>query len=333
MGLSLLFEGFNYTSNYNGDFSHADAYADMLATGVNAVALTPENGIDVGKSGVFQNLSAKPGNDLNATLGYFEPTSAVAAQIKASRASGQSVIVRPFIDFLDATVTGVATGTYTDDVWRAHYRPANIKAFFDPRIPTSYTSFIVGQARAAQAAGAQLFDIGSELDPLVTTKTLAYWTSLIKSVRTVFKGQLTYSAHWIDGGAGGSIGTIPVSFWTQLDYVGVDAYVPASNPISLGPGRRYRSIRKSPPLSAASRRSIISRAWPTPRASRPSSPSSATPMLRTRRRTRSIKKACPTMRGRPHSTARSSTPGGLRAPPHSSEPTCSTGTRASRTAA
>src|SRR5262249_46886598 len=79
-----------------------------------------------------------------------------------------------------------------------------------------------------------LLSIGTELDQLAGSAYLAYWTDIISSVRAVFSGQLTYSAIWDDaispwqGHNGLAAGTgnlaTQVSFWSQLDYVGLDAY-------------------------------------------------------------------------------------------------------------
>jgi hypothetical protein len=44
---------------------------------------------------------------------------------------------------------------------------------------------------------------------------------LIKKIRTVYKGKLTYAANW------DNYQTVP--FWQELDYIGVDAYFPISD--------------------------------------------------------------------------------------------------------
>src|SRR5262249_927011 len=138
---------------------------------------------------------------------------------------GLSVMVKPLIDFLDPAKIG--SNNVGD--WRAYFNPANPSAFF-----ASYKSMIVAQAQVAQAHGAALLSIRTELDQLAGSAYLAYWTDIISSVRAVFSGQLTYSAIWDDaispwqGHNGLAAGTgnlaTQVSFWSQLDYVGLDAY-------------------------------------------------------------------------------------------------------------
>jgi hypothetical protein len=50
---------------------------------------------------------------------------------------------------------------------------------------------------------------------------LPYWTQIIDAVHAVFNGALTYSASWNTASE--------VSFWSQLNYEGIDCYIPLSN--------------------------------------------------------------------------------------------------------
>ena len=92
----------------------------------------------------------------------------------------------------------------TDEEW---------KRFFD-----GYEAFIVDQARFAQAHNVPLFSIGLEYH-----QTLSHekeWRRIIRAVRSVYKGQITYSANW------DRIGQVP--FWDAVDLIGVQAYFPLS---------------------------------------------------------------------------------------------------------
>jgi hypothetical protein len=139
-------------------------------------------------------------------------------------------MVRPLIDFLAPT----EIGSYSVDEWRSLYNPTNPAAFF-----ASYQTMIVAEATVAQANGATMFCIGSELDQLTGPAHLSEWTSIISAVRQVFTGSLTYAADWDDalspwqGQNGLTAGTgnlaTQVSFWSQLDYVGIDCYAPLSD--------------------------------------------------------------------------------------------------------
>jgi len=66
-----------------------------------------------------------------------------------------------------------------------------------------------------------MLSIGAELDQLTGPQYLSYWTEIITAVRQVFTGALTYSASWSTASE--------VSFWSQLNYEGIDCYVPLSN--------------------------------------------------------------------------------------------------------
>jgi FG-GAP-like repeat/GTA TIM-barrel-like domain len=139
-------------------------------------------------------------------------------------------MVRPLIDFLDPA----KIGSYSVGDWRSFYNPTDPAAFF-----ASYKTMIVAVAQVAQANGATMLCIGVELDQLAGPTYLSDWTDIITAVRAVFSGTLTYSANWDtaispwQGQHGLSAGTrdltTQVSFWSALDFVGIDAYAPLSD--------------------------------------------------------------------------------------------------------
>jgi hypothetical protein len=215
---SLSFKGFNYVSYYNGGYENADSLGALTGTGANAVALSFEYGIDVKNSAVYADAS------------YTDSSAAIAATIAEANGHGLSVMVRPLLDFLDPT----KIGSYSVGDWRSTYNPTNVAAFF-----ASYKTMIVAVAQMAQANGAASLSIGAELDQLTGPAYLSYWTDIITSVRAVFLGKLTYSSDWDDnispwqGQHGLTSGTgnltTQVSFWSQLDYLGIDCYAPLSD--------------------------------------------------------------------------------------------------------
>lgn len=83
----------------------------------------------------------------------------------------------------------------------------------------SYTAYIMRFAQIAAAENIAMFCIGTELDSFVKSRP-AYWQQLIKDIRKIYKGKLTYAGNWDSYKY--------VSFWDQLDYIGVDAYFPMS---------------------------------------------------------------------------------------------------------
>jgi FG-GAP-like repeat len=215
---SFSYKGFNYVSYYNGAYENADSLPALVATGANAVALDIEYGIDVVNSAVYADTS------------YTDSLTALAATITEAKGHGLTVMVRPLIDFLNPA----KIGTYSVGDWRSFYNPTNPAAFF-----ASYQSMIVAVAQVAQTNGATMLCIGVELDQLAGPAYLTYWNDIITAVRAVFSGTLVYSANWDaaispwQGQHGLPAGTgdlaTQVSFWSALDFVGIDEYAPLSD--------------------------------------------------------------------------------------------------------
>lgn len=84
----------------------------------------------------------------------------------------------------------------------------------------SYREYILRFARIAQEKKVGLFCIGTELESFVTARP-DYWRQLIKEIRTIYKGKITYAGNWDS--------YKQVTFWDELDYIGVDAYFPVCN--------------------------------------------------------------------------------------------------------
>jgi hypothetical protein len=219
---ALSFKGFNYVSYCNGAFEAFDSLPTLASVGPNAVAVTVEYGIDVNDSTVVVDSNY---TDVNG----FGPTIAQAKSL------GLSVMARPLIDFLDPAIIG----SYSVAEYRSYYNPTDVAKFFK-----SYASMISSVAATAQANGADILCIGVELDQLTGPAYQSQWQSVIQAARSAgFTGQLVYSAEWDDnlspwqyGGTGLSPGTgniaTQVSFWNQLDYVGLDWYAPISDAAS-----------------------------------------------------------------------------------------------------
>ncbi|MDW3193830.1 MAG: glycoside hydrolase TIM-barrel-like domain-containing protein [Cytophagales bacterium] len=127
-------------------------------------------------------------------------------QIKSTREAGYKVFVKPHIWMR----------TSADGKWRSDIYPADDESWEQWKL--TYRHFILRYARLAEAAGAEMFCVGAELTRLTLEKP-EYWRELITEVRTVFSGKLTYAANWYREFEG-------ITFWDQLDYVGVQAYFP-----------------------------------------------------------------------------------------------------------
>ncbi|WP_088323720.1 glycoside hydrolase family 113 [Polaribacter tangerinus] len=88
------------------------------------------------------------------------------------------------------------------------------------KLEKSYTSFILTYAKAAEKIGAAVFCIGTELEQFVLNRP-QFWKKLIANIKEVYKGKLTYAANWDEFKR--------VTFWEELDYIGIDAYFPLSD--------------------------------------------------------------------------------------------------------
>lgn len=83
----------------------------------------------------------------------------------------------------------------------------------------SYREYVLQFAELAQDEGVEIYCIGTELERFVMNRS-GFWVQLIEEVREVYTGKLTYAANW-DEYSG-------VPFWSDLDFIGVDAYFPLS---------------------------------------------------------------------------------------------------------
>ncbi len=197
---SLQYKGFDYVAFYNGAYENSDSLPSLTQTGANSIEATVDYGINAQTSQVV------------ADPNYTDSLSALGATIAQAESLGLSVMVRPLIDFLNPT----ESAPYSVGEWRQDYQPTDVATFF-----ASYKQMIVSEAEVAQANGAQMLSIGAELDQLTGPQYLPYWTNIINSVHAVFSGELTYSASWNTASE--------VSFWNQLNYEGIDCYVPLSD--------------------------------------------------------------------------------------------------------
>ena len=84
----------------------------------------------------------------------------------------------------------------------------------------SYEAYVLPYAREAQAAGADMFCVGREMDATVVRRE-ADWRALVAHIRALFHGPLTYSANF-DTWQG-------IGFWDALDFIGVSAYFALSD--------------------------------------------------------------------------------------------------------
>jgi hypothetical protein len=83
----------------------------------------------------------------------------------------------------------------------------------------SYETFILHYAQLAENSGMEALAVGTELSR--TTGHTQEWRRIIARVRAVYHGSLTYCANWSEEAEA-------VEFWSDLDFIGVQAYYPLS---------------------------------------------------------------------------------------------------------
>jgi hypothetical protein len=101
--------------------------------------------------------------------------------ISEAKARGLRVMLRPIID--EANIKDGA------GAWRGSIKPRNIGSWF-----ASYQRTLMPFLSAAQAAHADVFVIGSELDSLVGQS--AQWRAMEAAAAAVFSGRLAYADNW-----------------------------------------------------------------------------------------------------------------------------------------
>lgn len=142
----------------------------------------------------------------NTDRQWFGETRAGAEQyISELRKANIKVMIKPQIWVWKGEFTGEIMMTSEND-WQ--------------ELETTYSSFILEYADLAQKVNAEIFCIGTELELFVKYRP-EYWSQLIKKIRSIYNGKLTYAANWDEFRR--------THFWDQLDYIGIDAYFPLSD--------------------------------------------------------------------------------------------------------
>lgn len=135
------------------------------------------------------------------------------SRIEKARAAGFKVFLKPH----------VWLQTPSDGKWRSDIFPTNAENW--KTWQKCYRDFIIRYAKIAEQTQAELFCVGMEFHRLSVEKPL-FWKNLIQEVRAVYSGEITYAANWYQEYE-------QVTFWNDLDYIGIQAYfplVPNENP-------------------------------------------------------------------------------------------------------
>jgi len=171
--------------------------AKLKATGANIVALAP---IWFMPSPTATTMAPQP------IQGTPSDDSTVTA-IREAHRLGLRVMLRPYIDVSDGS-------------WRADIVPTDVNAWF-----SNYTAFLDHFLAIAKAENVEEFTLGVELINMTDPKYDSQWRQIIRHARSLYSGQLTYSANW---GKHTRNEYTQIAWWDQLDYIGLSAYFPIS---------------------------------------------------------------------------------------------------------
>lgn len=124
--------------------------------------------------------------------------------IRELHEQGIAVMVKPQVWIGHGTYTGKILMSSEED-WE--------------ELEENYRMYMLAFAELAQEENVEMLCIGTELKHFVEERS-EFWVELISELRTIFKGKMTYAANWDDYDR--------VPFWSELDFIGVDAYFPVA---------------------------------------------------------------------------------------------------------
>jgi hypothetical protein len=170
---------------------------EQLRWGTTWVSLTPfGRTYDLCPSGIDMSFEAP----------FEENRDAVRRGIRMAHARGLRVLLVPHL--------WVETGG-----WRAEIDPGSEEGW--ARWAVQYAGFVVSWAKVAEEERAEMLSVGVELRSWVTTGRAATFREVIRRVREVYHGPITYSANWDD--------VEDTLILGDVDVIGVNAFYPLTD--------------------------------------------------------------------------------------------------------
>jgi hypothetical protein len=148
-GQIFEWEGITQPSYYNGqilDPNGLKAMNQIVATGANTVTIIP----NFFQKDQFSNTTGlNEGSLSNIWDQESDSFEQVRLSILAAKERGLKVVLKPHLES-------------DNRVWRAEFAPTDPKAWF-----ASYKAMMVEYAKAAQAGGAEMFCVGTEMNSMI----------------------------------------------------------------------------------------------------------------------------------------------------------------------
>ncbi|HVR03044.1 MAG TPA: hypothetical protein VMT47_12985 [Polyangia bacterium] len=184
---------------------------EARALGATWVAITPFGRVaDLGGTGIDFTFEAP-----------FERNRAdVARAIQMAHARGLRVMLVPHL-WVESGQWRALIDPGTDEGWR--------------RWADAYDRFARSWAEVAEATGADMFSAGVELRSWVTTARAPLFERVVRDVRSVYRGLVTYSANWDDVDDTVILG--------QLDVIGINAFYPLAQRAGASEGELLQGAR------------------------------------------------------------------------------------------
>jgi Ca2+-binding RTX toxin-like protein len=209
-GQIFEWEGITQPSYWGGQIlapTGLKAMEQIVDTGADTITIIP-NFFQTDKSS--NSVALRDGDPTNPWDNESDTFAQVKQSILEAKARGLKVVVKPHLET-------------TDRVWCAELAPTDPKAWF-----ASYKAMMVQYAEAAEAGGAEMICVGTEMDSMIDpTKVCSdgktytqKWAEIIDAVRAVYSGKVTNAATYAT--------VQKVGFWDKVDYIGTDAYIPSS---------------------------------------------------------------------------------------------------------
>jgi len=195
-GGTFAYNGITHVSWWHDQYASSDASTSrvaLAATGARWAGLLATWYMESRtSSAVFPDVQRTPTDD------------GVRRAIDEMHAAGLEVMLKPHVDPLDGA-------------WRGQIDPGDSAAWFE-----SYAAFLEHYAAIAREKNVEMLCVGTELVTMTDARHAGAWSTLIARLRAAYPGLLVYAANANNP----ADEFTSVSFWPQLDLLGLDVYTP-----------------------------------------------------------------------------------------------------------
>lgn len=198
------YDGIHYVSWSRNEYSNRDQPTGNATNAMDSLAATGATWVGLLVTWYQANVTSTS----IAPVAQKTPTdAALKYAIQQLHARGLKVILKPHVDAIDGS-------------WRGNFKPSDASAWF-----SSYNAFITHYAQLAATDGVEAFVVGTEYQLLSGPANQTYWHSVIVNIRLQYSGPLTYAAN----ATGPADEFAELSFWDELDLLGLNAYFPLTS--------------------------------------------------------------------------------------------------------